>query len=154
MKTKLLQNGKSFSYSEEDHIIVMMYGWCYSNGYVVARTPGKNNTMRFHRKVMNCPEDMHIDHIDGNPLNNCRENLRITTRSGNMRNSSAKNIPNKTSQYKGVSLCRATNKWKAQITGATGTLNLGRYKTELEAARVYDAKAKEMYKEFARINGV
>lgn len=152
MKTKLLSNGKSFTYSDEDYFTAIRYGWCYSNGYVIGRVGGKN--VRFHRLVTNCPEDKHVDHIDGNPLNNCRDNLRITDRSGNMRNSSYKNVVGKTSQYKGVCLCRVTGKWKAQITAGEGTINLGRYKTELEAAKVYDLKAKELFKEFAYINGV
>jgi len=32
-----------------------------------------------HRFLMDAPEGMVVDHIDGNPLNNCKANLRVTT---------------------------------------------------------------------------
>lgn len=154
MATKRLSNGLDFHFSEQDRALVSMHSWCYSNGYVVARVPGKNTTMRFHRKVLNAPEDLHVDHIDGNPLNNCRENLRLVTRSSNMRNSSAKQTEGRTSKYKGVSYCKETGRWKAQISIDTGTMHLGRFVDELSAASAYDRAAKTFHKQFARINGV
>jgi len=110
--------------------------------------------MRFHRKILSAPDNLHVDHIDGNPLNNCRENLRLTTRSGNMRNSSAKNNEGRTSTYKGVSYCKTTGRWKAQITLDSGTMHLGRFVDELSAAAAYNRAAKVFHKEYARLNRV
>lgn len=37
----------------------------------------KVKTVRLHRLIMKCPDDMTVDHIDFDHWNNCRENLRI-----------------------------------------------------------------------------
>lgn len=60
----------------------------------------------------------------------------------------------KTSEYVGVSLCRKSNKnpWTARIKYNGQEFRLGRFASEIEAARAYDAKAKEIYGEFARTN--
>jgi AP2 domain/HNH endonuclease len=154
MASKKLSNGMQFLFSEEDRHIASAYSWCYSNGYVVARVPGINTTMRFHRKILAAPEHLHVDHIDGNPLNNCRENLRLTDRSGNMRNSSAKTTDTKTSSYKGVSYCKSTGRWKSQITLDSGNMHVGRFDTEEQAAKAYDNAAKIFHRQYAKLNGV
>lgn len=156
MKQLKLSNGTIVTYSDEDHNLVAKYNWCYSNGYVVAKHPEKNTTIRLHRLLLAVSANLFVDHKDGNPLNNCRENLRIVTHSQNMRNSSAKKkITNKTSMYKGVSLCKATQKWKAQITCSLGfAVNLGRFKTELEAAIAYNIAAIKEFGEYAKINTI
>ena len=45
----------------------------------------KNTTLRMHRVVMNCPEGMEIDHLDGDTMNNQKHNLEIVTREENLR---------------------------------------------------------------------
>lgn len=39
-----------------------------------------------HRRIMDCPDGLEVDHIDLNPLNNQRSNLRICTRAQNRAN--------------------------------------------------------------------
>jgi len=38
-----------------------------------------------HRYLMNYPEGMVVDHIDGNSLNNSRKNLRVITQGENVK---------------------------------------------------------------------
>lgn len=54
------------------------------------------------------------------------------------------------SSFRGVT--RVDGKWHAQMGYNRKTLNLGRYETEEEAARAYDAKARELHGDKARLN--
>lgn len=101
---------------------------------------------RMHRYIMNAPDDMVVDHINGNPLDNRKSNLRICTHHQNLMNRSANN----TSNYKGVRPSK--NSWSSRITYNCKEYHLGTFSTEEEAARAYDAKARELFGEFARLN--
>lgn len=116
------------------------------SGYIMC------NKKRLHREIMNCSQDVEIDHINGNRLDNRKTNLRICTRQQNAYNLS-KRITNR-SGYKGVSLCGFTNKWKSVIGFEKRTITIGRYNTKELAAEAYNKKALELYGDFARLNEV
>lgn len=59
---------------------------------------------------------------------------------------------NKTSKFQGVGFYKKTNKWRARIGYKGKQILLGYHSTPEEAARAYDAKAKELRGEFARLN--
>ena len=107
-----------------------------------------------HRLIMSCPDDMFVDHIDGNTLNNTRENLRICTHLQNHRNKKKtrryKGRPT-ISQFKGVNRA-SKNTWLAKLQKNRERIYLGCYPTEEEAARAYDAAAREHFGEFAKLN--
>jgi hypothetical protein len=102
-----------------------------------------------HRQIMGSPRCC-VDHKDGNGLNNQRSNLRCCTTSQNNRNS--KIYRTNTSGFRGVVWSKKMNRWVAQIRVGGKSFYLGSYCTKNEAARVYDAKAKEVAGEFARLN--
>jgi hypothetical protein len=108
-----------------------------------------------HRIITNCPKNMSVDHIDGNPLNNQLSNLRICSIYNNSKNSRK---PNKktTSKYKGVyydnRLEPLRKRWVAVIKHNYKCIKLGRFLTEEEAARAYDKKAIEICGQFANLN--
>ena len=57
------------------------------------RINNKHTRIHLHRYIMNCPNDMIIDHINGNNLDNRKENLKICTQQKNtLNNHFAKNI--------------------------------------------------------------
>ncbi len=89
------------------------------------------------------------DHINQNKLDNRRQNLRELTYSQNTRNSS-KLKRKKTSRFWGVS--RSGNKWRASARRDGKVVHFGRFDTEEDAARAYDAAALEHHGEFASLN--
>jgi len=93
---------------------------------------------------------MHVDHINGNPLDNRKSNLRICTHAENSNNTGPRK--NNTSGYKGVYWAKRNKRWLAQITHNGKQVYIGHYKDKEEAARAYDAKAKEFQGEFAYLN--
>src|ERR1051325_6552 len=112
------------------------------------RENGKYRTVLMHRLLMNAKDGQEIDHIDNNGLNNQRANLRFSTREQNMRN----RPPNKNNKsgYKGVSFYKG--KYDASIRHEGSRYKLGHFTSPAEAARAYDAKAKELFGDFAYLN--
>lgn len=104
--------------------------------------------IRLHRVIANAPKDKVIDHINGNSLDNRRANLRICANSDNSRN--AKLPITNTSGFKGIRAWGSS--WQAQIGSGKTRLHLGSFPSKEAAARAYDAKALELYGEFACTN--
>lgn len=103
-----------------------------------------------HRQIMNCPQEMEIDHHNHNKLDNQRINLRICTHSENVRNS---RIPrNNTSGFKGVHWFKPRKKWRTQIRYNHKTIFTGLFNSKLKAAKAYDIIAKKYFGEFAYTN--
>jgi hypothetical protein len=100
--------------------------------------------------LMLAPDGMDVDHINGDGLCNLRENLRLCTHSENLHNR-GKQI-NNTSGYKGVYFHKQSKKFTAKIRLEGKTTSLGYYDSPIEAAQAYDAKAREIFGEFARTN--
>jgi len=124
-----------------------------SAGYAARNIPtgaGKRTLELLHRVIMNCPPGKEVDHINGDPLDNRLANLRICSRGENGRNQ--KKQVGVSSKFKGVSWNRHNKKWRAQIQHCGSGIHLGRFKDETEAARAYDAKAAELFGEFAKLN--
>lgn len=93
-----------------------------------------------------------VDHRDTNKLNNRKNNLRSCTAAENSRN--CKISKNNTSGYKGVSWNKVQKKWSADITYNRKHIFLGYYMDVIQAADVYNKKAIELHKEYARLNVV
>jgi len=91
-----------------------------------------------------------VDHIDGNGLNNQKHNLRICNKSQNCMNQKLRKTS--TTKYKGVSWHKAANKFESHITINRKKKYLGLYNTDIEAAKVYDINAKELFGEYAYLN--
>ncbi|MGB8225875.1 MAG: AP2/ERF family transcription factor, partial [Sedimentisphaerales bacterium] len=92
-----------------------------------------------------------IDHGDGDGLNNTRENLSIVTAAENSYN--RRKCKNEcSSRYKGVSREKKSNRWRAIINYKGIPIRLGYFDNEIEAAKAYDEAAKELYREYAKLN--
>ena len=80
-----------------------------SNGYVSNCASG----IYLHRFVMNCPDDMEVDHIYHNPLDNRKSQLRFATSSQQKMNTK-KRIDNSSGQ-RGVYYDKSRNTWNVNI---------------------------------------
>ena len=96
-----------------------------------------------------------IDHIDRNKRNNHIENLRESTLSENNINKvkiklMKGNEPS--SQYKGVSWEKDRNKWRVRIMKDGKRFHLGRFISEIDAAKAYNIAVIDLYGDFAVLN--
>jgi hypothetical protein len=160
MKTITLSQNKVALVDDEDYDFLNQWKWCaikYKNGnYYAVRHPEwdpitkKQITIHMHRLIMNAPDSLEVDHWDSNTLNNQKDNLRLATHSQNQSNRGK--TKRNTSGYKGVSLCKKTNKWRALIKFNKKSIHLGYFNNIIDAARAYDQKAIELFGEFAKLN--
>jgi hypothetical protein len=111
------------------------------------RVDGRSRTIYLHRFLTGWPM---VDHIDGDGLNNRRANLRPANKQQNSANRGP--YRNNTSGYKGVSWQPDRCLYVAQICVSYRLINLGRYADPADAARAYDAAAREHFGEYARLN--
>jgi len=111
---------------------------------------GKVKTVRLHREIMQAPEGVLVDHKNRRTSDNRRANLRFATQSQNMQN--RRKRKNTTSQYIGVCLDKQRGQWEVRIIHRGKRIWIGRFHTEIEAARAHDAAAKKYHGEFARLN--
>ena len=144
---------------DEDFERVNQYKWLLHKSnkskvlYVYSTKNNNKTALKLHRFIMNITSPkIHIDHINDNGLNNQKSNLRICTNQQNTSNK--RKIEGFTSKYKGVSWSKRLNKWRATIFYFYKQTHLGDFNSEEEAARAYNVKAKELFKEFARLNDV
>ena len=106
--------------------------------------------MYMHRLIINVTPGMFVDHIDHNGLNNRRSNLRLCTPQQNARNHRPQ--LRRSSKYKGVSWRKDGKVFRALIWYNKKSVHLGYFKSEIDAAKAYDKKAKELFGEFAYLN--
>jgi hypothetical protein len=146
---------------EQDADLVRGFAWvCDKRGYAVT-TINVRRILRLHRFILGLkPGDPGLDHEEGDKLNNRRNNLRRATQAQNSRNRGKSTTRNFCSQYKGVTFLggerrdRSPNlsRWQASICLNYNHIYIGVFATEEAAARAYDAKARELFAEFARLN--
>lgn len=108
-----------------------------NGGYAMRSEYG--DTILMHRLIMNAPEGMEVDHINGNGLDNRRENLRVVTQKVNHANRHG-NLSK--AGYKGVT--QVGDQWRMQIAA--------HFDTAEEAARAFDKCAIALHGEHASLN--
>jgi hypothetical protein len=143
---------------DEDYPLIAKYTWHVeirkNKTPRVSTTVGKPSTgqtvVMMHRMLMS-PGEKHVDHINGNGLDNRRSNLRLCSCTENNRNQ-PKRAGAKTSKYKGVRFNARAKKFEAYIRVNKKTLRLGAFHNENLAGLAYNTAAEKHFGEFARLN--
>lgn len=152
-----LTQGKFAIVDDEDYDWLMQWKWCaakQNNGdfYAIRRTsrkPIKRKTIYMHRQILNVNPKMLTDHCNHCGLDNRKLNIRSCTNSQNRQNQ----IPVVgTSKFKGVYWNKNAKKWCTNIYRNYKRYHLGYFENEIDAAKVYDKKAKELFGVFAYLN--
>jgi HNH endonuclease/AP2 domain len=108
----------------------------------------KSKKVFLHRVIMCPPDNLHVDHVNGNGLDNRRKNLRLATRSQNLSNSV---VPvTNTSGFKGVVWEKRRLKWFAQIQKNGRHIFLGYYSSAQLAHEAYCEASAKFHGEFGR----
>jgi hypothetical protein len=138
---------------DEDYELVARHRWHVieserSPAYaatLVPRASGRGKRVYMHNLVMGA---IGVDHVSHNGLDNRRSNLRFATSAQN--NGNRRMRRRGSSQYKGV--CRDRGRWTVAIVRDGKVRQLGRFLSEADAARAYDAAAREAFGPFACLN--
>lgn len=146
-----LTKGRVALVDDEDYEMLIGLGvrWCVNDGYAFNRVHG-----RMHRFLVSAPKDTMVDHINGDKLDNRKENLRFATNSQNQAN---RKVARGASKFKGVTWQKraydtSRGYWKAQIVVNGELRYLGKYDTDLDAAKAYNDAAVRFFGEFAHLN--
>jgi hypothetical protein len=145
----------------EDYWLVGWRTWHpNSQGYAVSWNGGR--WVRMHRLIMDAGKGQQIDHINRVKLDNRKANLRFADNTTQRQNTDKLNVK-ASSRHVGVSYKWCWNDgrryerrrpWQARIKFHGEHIYLGFFATELEAAKAYNEKARELYGECARLNDV
>lgn len=159
MKQIPLTQGKFALVDDDDFERLSVYKWCAAKKprtfYATreASIGGKARTLYMHRVILGTASGIQVDHLNHNGLDNRRSNLRECN---NMQNAQNRRVGSNQTGFKGVYWDRnriSGHKYiYAQIRINTKKTNLGRFQTLEAAAHAYDAKAKEVFGEFALLN--
>lgn len=154
-----LTQGKVALVDDEDYKWLSVFKWYpitnkAGNTYAwtgVKQLDGKWKTKRMHRMILEAPDGVQVDHVNHEGLDNRRANIRLCTASQNLCN--RRKIKDTTSIYKGVYWCPRNKKWRAQIY-RHGTVHLGMFTHQEDAAEAYNKAALSYYGAFAHLNAL
>ena len=148
-----LSRGKIAIVDEEDFFIISQHKWYYHPnrrgiGYAARRdyTGAKPRIIWMHREINRTPDGYETDHKNRNGLDNRRSNLETVTPSLNRVNQNYKNCTG----LRGVQ--KERSRFSARIKINKKMVWLGMFRDKIEAAKAFDAKARELYGDRAQVN--
>ena len=160
------RKGELFLIDAEDYDLVNGINWSKTkSGYIRGYCKNKKQYIEIHRLIMGLSKgDIElVDHSNRIKTDNRKTNLRICNDFQNAVNKSASGK----SKYLGVTFHRSiksytlksgekkvsdTSGFFAKITSNKKQMYLGRFKTEIDAAKAYNEAAVKYHGEFANLN--
>jgi hypothetical protein len=168
MEKKTIETNKELDFSiiytnKKEEIIVdhatyqdlNLFTWHLDkDGYArrLYRIVGGYSSEFMHRRIMNAPKGISVDHINRVRNDNRMKNLRLCTIAENNRNLSVKTDNRSSSIYKGVR--KRKERYEVSICVDSKRIYLGVFTDEVASANCYNYFAKEYFKEFANVNDV
>lgn len=129
---------------------VLALRWYRQHRYAVNGRGGSKPTLGgriyLHRFILNAPDGVLVDHINGDGLDCRRENLRLADHSLNALNRQYRN----STQFRGVSKGRTG--WDAAVSVRGQRFVTRRHDSPEAAARAYDELATRHWGDAARLN--
>jgi hypothetical protein len=152
-----LSKGKVALVDDEDFEYLSQWKWFYHNKGYAARNKNTGNRVGrgsylMHKVIMNTPDGMETDHINGDKVDNRKSNLRICSKSENIMNSKIRK--DNTSGYKGVCWHIGHKKYCVSICKDKKIRHVGYYEKISDAVLAYNNAAIELFGEYARLNNV
>lgn len=150
MKRIPLTQGKFAIVDDELFEWLNQWKWCaHKNRNTYYAERGGKGHIQMHREILGLTygDGKLSDHINHNGLDNRQSNIRICTNAENLQNQRPQK--DKTSKYKGVRWSKVAEKWRAYIKKNKKWSCLGYFANEIDAAKAYNRKAKELFGEFA-----
>ena len=152
-----LTQGKVAIIDAEDSERVLRHKWrllraprtCYAQTTRLC-ADGIWRTLFLHRFIIDAPDGSEVDHWDNDGLNNRRGNLVVCTRSIHAERQRVRR--NNKIGYLGVSKQTLNRSWAANICHRGQRIYLGTFAVPEDAARAYDAKARELRGDRATVN--
>jgi hypothetical protein len=151
MREIKLTKGKVAIVDDSDYEVLSAFTWYFDGRGYASRTLcigyPKCKHYRMHRQVLGIVDPkIHVDHINGDRLDNRKSNLRLCSNAENMRNRGA--LKSNTSGFKGVVLS-GKDRWRAQIKFKRTYYYLGIFSTAEAAHEAYKSAAAKLHGEFA-----
>lgn len=138
--------GEPFYVDLEDFWKVKDYCWCKNKDGYLRGWINKKRVL-LHRLIMNCPDNMVVDHINHDITDNRKNNLRILTHQQNMMN--MKIHKNNTSGASGVKWNKLIGKWTADITINNERIYLGYFENFDDAVQVRKQAEEKYFGEYS-----
>ena len=141
--------GEEFYFDLEDYDKIKDYCWYTDKtGYLRNR-----DGLLLHRVIMNCPDDLIPDHINGKTSRNDNRkcNLRLATRNQNTYNHDV--YSNSTTKVSGVTWSKSHQKWFVRIGYNKQRLSIGYFDNFNEAVKARYEAEKTLYREWRYNNG-
>lgn len=149
MQTEIiLTRGQIAIVDEEDYNFLINWKWrAVWDGYRFYARNAYSEAM--HRIILEITDSkIHVDHIDGDSLNNRKRNLRLATSSQNQANRTKTRA--NTSGVKGASWNIKRNAWQAQIGFRGKNIHVGYFDDLEDASCAYKMKEIELYGEYSK----
>lgn len=151
-----LTQGKYAKVDPEYYDWIRRYNWYAHKGgdtfyaWTNISIKGKQKKVMMHRLILGAKDGEEIDHRNHDGVDNRLCNIRKCTQSQNCQN--RKPYKNSLSKYKGVSWNTQHKKWRVTVIKNKKQYHVGLFDSEIKAAKAYDAKALELFGEFACTN--